>query len=108
MNRLNEWYPRSSLADFFETFYNNLYKSHNDRIRQLSKVFLYEIFIYTIAFLWKMQEYEKIGNLLNRTYFLNRQRRGNDCTFSFEEFIYPTDCMSLDEAICSRDGQQYA
>ena len=85
----NRDYFTDIAADFFEEFKI----SYDDRIgvhafiAQPTGAFLHEIFIYTIAFLWEAEEYDKICDLTSRTYFLGGRHHFGK-TGRFTDVVY--------------------
>lgn len=77
------------LADFFEDYrqIQNDYISSDEHSLQARSALLHEMFIYTIALLWRKEEYSKIHNLITRTYFLCGQSRDNKAV-NFTEIVY--------------------
>ena len=89
------------LADFFEAVYSN---SLNQGIKgEFQLTLLHEIFLYTIAILYRNRKFDTIGYILGKTYFITvLGRRQNDDYRLFYNYN-----IRLDNAISNRDGKKY-
>jgi len=94
------------LGDFFESCHNELERNFSIG-SELSKVFLHEIFIYTIGFLLKQKNYKEIGYLLGRTYFALKNYLNQNTGSSFSLFYSESYHVRLDNAVKERDGKNY-
>ena len=93
------------IGDFFERVYNKI-EFNFDIGSQLSKVFLHELFIYTIAVILKKKSYKEVGYFLGRTYFSSKptnQIQGN----SYQLFYSSRYHVNLDNAVKTRDNKNY-
>ena len=73
------------LTSFFEETANNLYDIQSVS-GILAKIFLHEIFIYTIACLWNDKDYVAIGLIFGKTYFTKSYTRNDDGITSYQMF----------------------
>lgn len=94
------------LGDFFERTHNKLEENSNIGY-ELSKVFLHELFLYTIAGMLKRNANKEIGYLLGRTYFTSRPTLDRATGTSFNLFYSGSEHTNLDNAVKKRDGQNY-
>ena len=76
---------------FFEETSNLLYNERNN-CTPLAKIFIHELFIYTIACLYQQKEYYAIGSLLGKTYFSHNYARNNGAI----SFIFVSSGSNLD------------
>ena len=94
------------IGDFFENVSNQLEEKSSIGYG-LSKIFLHELFLYTITILLKRKKYSEIGYILGRTYFSTRpsleRTKGSSYTL-FYSGMYQT---NLDNAVKERDGKNY-
>lgn len=94
------------IADFFENTYNRIDTGYTEGVEQ-AKVFLHEIFLYTIAYLIKKKKYIGVGYLLGRTYFLKQSAMGSAGGNSFVVFYSIHNHDKLDKAVRKRDNKKY-
>lgn len=89
------------LADFFEVVYSN---SLNQGIKgEFQLTLLHEVFLYTIAILYRNRRLDAIGYIFGKTYFITvLGRRQNDDYRLFCNYN-----TKLDNAISNRDGKKY-
>ena len=94
------------IADFFESVSNLLY-IQNGTEAEIGRIFVHELFIYTVAFYAKKKAYAEIGYLLGKTYF--RESSGIDSKKgeSFVMFYTGSEHSNLDNAMNKRDKKQY-
>ena len=94
------------LGDFFEETCNgidSMYGAGND----LGRVFIHELFIYTIAILLRQHAFQEIGYLLGRTYFPARQYTFEKSGKSFDTFYSAEKHSRLDDAVRRTEGKRY-
>lgn len=94
------------IGDFLERV-SNFLEDNNSVGYELSKVFLHELFLYTVAILLKRNCYDDVGYLLGRTYFSSRPSMEKQPGKSFLVFYSGSHHISLDNAIKERDGKNY-
>lgn len=99
----NSFYVKSSktfIANFFEESTNAIEKTYSPR-QDFALIRLHEMFIYTIAFFLKNNDYITVGYLLGKTYF-----NTNNAT-SFHMFHSVSHRARFDDAIKERDNKDY-
>lgn len=96
----------NQIADFFENTYNSVY-SMNTTKSEIVIIRIHELFIYTIAFFLKNNQYASSGYLLGKTYFSNTPIYNSDSVDSFHLFYSSSLQQTLDNAICKRDDTNY-
>ena len=94
------------IADFFESTLNSVDKQSSFE-SEISKIFIHELFICTIAFLLKRKLYSSIGYILGRTYFYNEPKYGKEKGDSYIMFYSGLVHSNFDNAINERDNQKY-
>ena len=92
----------ATVGDFLESL-QNIAKCHDDSLSEVKRIFVHEIFIYTIAYLLKRKDYQSAGYLLGRTYFDDSTNQVENFSF-FYSASYHT---NLDKCICKRDSKNY-
>lgn len=97
---------RGAIGNFFEDTFNAI-ESNLSSGGALSKVFLHELFLYTIAYLYKTRSYQEVGYILGRTYFGVRLTNNNKPGCSFHLFYSGGYHDQLDKAVKARDGKNY-
>lgn len=104
----SSYYNDRSVAKgvFFETTHNQI-DSYTTMRSLLGRILLHELFIYTIAYLFKMRSYTEIGYLLGRTYFGKRSSYGKQIGKSFDLFYSGSYHTQLDSAVNNRDKKRY-
>ena len=95
-----------SIADFFESVFNSVDKQSTIE-SEISKIFIHELFICTIAFLLKKKMYVDIGYILGRTYFRDAPRYGKEKGESYVLFYSGSIHRNLDNAVNEKDGKKY-
>jgi len=90
------------IANFLEDLRNNVDKEKGLQ-QEFKLILIHEIFIYTIAFYYKMQDYKKLSYTLGKTYFTARYD-GNRAT-NYNIFYSKND--NFDNAINQRDNKKY-
>lgn len=94
------------IGDFFEKVHN-LLEENSSVGYELSKVFLHELFLYTVAILLKRKNYKDIGYILGRTYFSARPTLERTKGHSYTLFYSGSYHTNLDNAMKNKDGQNY-
>ena len=95
------------IGDFLEKIGNTTRNSSTmaDCIRC---VFVHEIFIYTIGWLYKKKLYHSVGYLLKRTYFWDNISNRDPGPVSYHSLFYSGSKHEyLDHAICKKTGQNF-
>ena len=93
------------IADYFEDTTNNLKNANGDG-REIAKVLLHELFIYTIAYYMRKKDYIAIGYILGRTYYDLNSYNGLQES-SFHMFYSGSAHAYLSQAISDRDDKRY-
>lgn len=75
----------------------------NGVVNEIAKTLLHEMFIYTIAMYYKNKNYEAIGYILTKSYFVSGYN--DDKPHSYKVFYFYN--QHMDNAICKRDEQSY-
>ncbi len=91
---------------FFEETTNNM-RNQNNLHGILAKIFLHEIFIYTIAWLWKNKEFKALGFVFGKTYLESGYTGHDNGATSYHMFYSGSDHDILDKAVCAIDNKQY-
>lgn len=73
--------------------------------KDLKLTLLHEIFIYSIAYLLKSYNYEELGYLLGKTYFIDSKYDARDSARNFRMFYHHSN--DLDKAMNDRDEKNY-
>lgn len=94
------------LSSFFEDTAVSLYDLRSWR-GAFGKIFLHEIFIYAIAFLWNNKEYREMGYIFGKTYFTKRYTRGDTGATSFNLMYSGSEHDFFDKIVKSVDGKNY-
>lgn len=94
------------IADFFESTFNSVDKQSSLET-EISKIFIHELFISTIAYLLKRKMYAGIGYILGRTYFYDMPKYGKEKGDSFIMFYSGSTHSRFDNAINERDNKKY-
>lgn len=95
-----------AVASFFEETTNAL-SSNNSYGSEIIRVFIHELFLYTIANFINHKDYSIAGYILGKTYF-NQKRYYNESSASgFDMFYSGSEHKNLDKVICARDGKNY-
>lgn len=94
------------IGDFFENVTNRLDALSGIR-NEIGRVFIHELFIYTIAVIIKQHAYKDVGYLLGRTYFPLYQYNYNETGLSFVMLNSAEKQSRLDDAVCKMDGKRY-
>lgn len=94
------------LGDFFERVANQLEENSSTGF-ELSKVFIHELFLYTIAIALKKKSYTDVGYLLGRTYFPSRPTLERKSGRSYTLFYSGSHHTNLDNAVKKRDDKNY-
>lgn len=95
-----------TVANFLEETVNAL-TNDNTIGSEIIKVFIHELFIYTIACFIKNKDYSAVGYILGKTYF-NQQYDYNDINVDgFHMFYSGFNHRNLSNAVCERDNQMY-
>lgn len=94
-----------AIANFFEETVNAL-PDNGSSGRQIIKIFIHELFIYTIAHFLKNKDFAAIGYILSKTYY-NQKKYHNSYADGFNMFYSGSDHENLDRAVCERDNQKY-
>lgn len=94
------------LADFLEENVNAVYYQNGLR-KEIVRIRIHEMFIYTIAFFLKIKDYDSAGYLLNRTYFSVGGYNSEPLGESYEMFYSGSYILQLDKAMSIRDNKQY-
>ena len=96
----------STIAGFFEDLSDAVSDIYTSR-GALTKVFIHELYIYTIAHFWYIKDYKAVGYLLNHTYFTRRYNLNDSGARNYQLFYSGSDHTSLDEAVCAVTGKKY-
>ena len=94
------------IADFFESAFNSVDKQATIE-SEISKIFIHELFIYTIAYFLKQKLYSDIGYILGRTYFRDVPHYGQEKGVSYIIFYSGSNHENLDKAVKARDNKKY-
>ena len=94
------------IGDFFEKTFNSIDKQSSLE-SEMAKIFLHELFIYTIAFLLKRKMYADIGYVLGRTYFRDTPRYGKEKGESYVIFYTGSIHNSFDNAVKTIENKKY-
>lgn len=92
------------ITEFLENLYSQINKTTGYKLEILN-VFIHELFIYTIAFLLKKDNYTAVGYILGKTYFNTKHNKM--AVDSFTMFYSSNFHSNLDKAMCSIDKKQY-
>ena len=101
---VNESYKM--IADFFERVINTLPIDYNIG-NEIIKIFIHELFLYTVAYLVKNKDYNAAGYILGKTYFNQRLYSSDLNADGFCMFYSGSEQDNLDNAVSQRDGQNY-
>ena len=93
------------IAKVLENFYAWTTEEQNVAVG-LAKILLHELFLYSVAFFLKTEDYDGVGYLLRRAYYDPKHYR-NDNNISGYEIFYSGREELLDRAIKDRDNKQY-
>lgn len=97
--------PEKEIASFLEKTYQII--NGNTTYRgSLGKTFLHELFLYTIAYFYKNEEYKATGYILGKSYFDSKTFYRDDGVKSYEIFYSGTEEL-FDRAMKSRDNKNY-
>lgn len=92
------------VAEFFENLYCEINKTSGYKFEILN-IFIHELFIYTIAFLLKKENYIAVGYILGKTYFNSKYSKME--ADSFLMFYSSNFRNNLDQAMCNIDNKEY-
>ena len=92
----------SFIADFFEEILDDVASSSNVFSNTI-KTLLHELFIYTIAYFYKLKDNVALAGMFCKTYYIGgyREKQGE----SFPVFRFHND--AFDKAVCKRDDKKY-
>lgn len=105
----NSYYVESfkaSIANFFEESANSIERNSGPRY-DFALTRLHEMFIYTIAFFLKNNDYNTVGYFLGKTYFKAKDVYHSNNAASFHMFFSGPCHTKLDEAVKRRDNKDY-
>lgn len=88
------------IANFLEAI--KAFTIQDGYCEELKNTLVHELFIYTIGILLKLKNYEALGYLINKTYFLPHER---DEAMSFD--IFYDSNQNLGNMMCKRDNKRY-
>ena len=97
---------QEDLASFFEDTAILLYDHHNWR-GAFAKIFIHEIFIYAVAYLWNNREYHELGYIFGKTYFTKRHTRSDTGATSYNLMYSGSEHDFFDKVVKTVDGQNY-
>lgn len=97
---------QDDVASFFEDTAVLLYDQRGWH-GVFAKIFLHELFIYTIAYYWTNKEYQALGSIFGRTYFTKSYTHGDTGATSYNIVYSGSDHDLFDKAVKSVDGQNY-
>ena len=92
------------ISTFFEKLKENIVNIKGSK-SEIVNVFIHEIFIYTIAFYLKKENYIAVGYILGKTYFnseISKMKVDSYAMFNSKHYH-----NNLDEAMCKRDNKLY-
>lgn len=95
--------PEKKIAGFFEMICSGVYSLKPPYFTLIS-VLLHELFIYTIAFFYRMGKYETVAYFLRKKYYSANQLPSLS---TFGIFYSGDKHSTLDEAVRARDNKQY-
>ena len=95
-----------ALANFFEETFND-FSIHSSYNVEIMRVFVHELFLYTIAHFMKNQDYLATGYILGRTYFNQKRYYSESNADGFNMFYSGSEHSNLDKAVCARDDKKY-
>ena len=91
------------IGDFLQDLYSGINSSMMVQL-EIKKVFLHEIFIYTIAIMFKAKDYESLSYFLNRSYFGKKYDKNSQQT-GFAIFYHNS--QPLSQAKSKKDEKNY-
>lgn len=94
------------IASCLEDIADSLFDIRSNR-GILAKIFLHELFIYTIAHFWNNKDYQSVGYFFNRTYFSRSYSRNSTGARNYEIFYSGSDHTTFDDAVSAVDNQSY-
>ena len=97
---------QDDLTSFFEETALLVYDQRNWH-GAFAKIFIHEIFIYTIAYLWNNKEFHELGYVFGKTYFTKRYTRGDSGATSYNLMYSGSEHELLDKVVKSVDGRNY-
>lgn len=92
------------IGDCLQDLYSGIYEIQSRKLREIKRVVLHEIFIYTVAYYYKVKNHKALAYILNRTYFGTQFFSGDQDTGLGIFYYY---CQSLDSEKCAADGEKY-
>ncbi|MBR2312445.1 MAG: toll/interleukin-1 receptor domain-containing protein [Clostridia bacterium] len=90
------------IASFFENVFEEI-KNLTMNNKELLSIWLHEIFIYTIAYFLKLEQYDKVAYFLGKTYCVRDYAQ----TLSSFSAFYSTNHEVFDTAVRTRDDKRY-
>lgn len=105
----NAYYVKSSnklLSEFFEQVTNGIHQNYGPRCSVIM-ILIHELFLYTIAYFLKHNDYETAGYFLGKTYFNIRNNHTQNHADCFHMFYSGSEQGYFDKAVNQRDNKQY-
>ena len=96
--------PEKKIASFFESTLSEINEISIINDKDIFYILLHEIFIYTIAYFLKCEQYEKVAYILGKTYCSTNY---SDRISTFSTFYSGSHHNNLDYAVCNRDNKNY-
>lgn len=97
---------QEDITSFFEETADILYDQSNWR-GDFSKIFIHEIFIYTIAYFWISKNYNALGYIFGKTYFSKSYMRNDTGATSYNLMYSGSHHNLFDKAVKTVDGKNY-
>lgn len=95
-----------AVMNFFEDIINVLPTNFSIG-KEIVRVFIHELFLYTIAYFIKNKNYSVVGDILGKTYFNQRQYTNGTSADGFNIFYSESCHINFDKAVCERDDEKY-
>lgn len=92
------------IGDCLQDLYSGIYEIQSRKPQEIKRVVLHEIFIYTVAYYYKVKNYKALAYILNRTYFGIQVYSGYQDN-SLNIFYYY--CQALENEKCAADNKKY-
>ncbi len=100
--------PAAKFTDFLQEAYRNLHIGNNSPYTAVSITMLHEIFLYTVAYFFKVKDYDSVGYILTKSYFNKNYSYNQTVTpCGYELFFSAGEHSCIDNAMCKKDGKPY-
>ncbi len=96
----------SNIADFFEDTFNDL-PLNSSVGKDIARVLLHELFLYTVAYFIRNKEYESIGYILSRSYYNRLETKIDKGIEDFAIFYTTHERSGLYKIMCVLNDKNY-